>query len=85
MYVKVNGNSYPIYNLFADSLQNYFRANTEIFKSMVHDTIISYVVSQGYSPYDYRYPNPAWPTVIKSINCTPASDGIWINFTVDSL
>ena len=29
MYLKVNGNQYPMYDLLADSLKNYFRVYTD--------------------------------------------------------
>ena len=69
MYVKVNGNSYPIYDLFSDTIKSVFRIYTDSIKNELQAQIILNCQQSGQlcgSPTNYRYLVP-WPRELKSI------------------
>jgi hypothetical protein len=77
MTMKVNGNSYPMYDLFADSLMNLFRASAELIKSQLYEKIDEECIAQtGYGVLNFRYQVP-FPKELKSLAYSEAGDGIF--------
>jgi parallel beta-helix repeat protein len=85
MYINVNGNSYLIYDLLADTIKNNYRQRSDSIKN----DVITKIYEKGLDATTWEPENitfsPPWPTELQSVTYSQESDGIYVHVTLGPL